>query len=219
MSSSDEDKPKAKRPKRKSSRKKSKKEKRQGKQENENTQVECKNLIKKAGGSTRMKASRADGCVKIKVVGVSGRTHGRKASIDNEKKSVERKEKESTCVMETEGYSDISVMEKEGNQKPIMENISVMEKEGNQKAVMENLTVTEKGGHQDTVMENHSVMEKSVSSDPVPPVGSTCKEVMTKKEGDQTTVMENQNVMEKSVSIDPNASGTVLDIPFKNYVM
>ena len=61
-----------------------------------------------------MKASRADGCVKIKVVGVSGRTHGRKASIDNEKKSVERKEKESTCVMETEGYSDISVMEKQG---------------------------------------------------------------------------------------------------------
>ena len=32
-----------------------------------------------------MKASRADGCVKIKVVGLSGRTHGRKASIDNEK--------------------------------------------------------------------------------------------------------------------------------------
>ena len=162
-----------------------------------------------------MKASRADGCVKIKVVGVSGRTHGRKASIDNEKKSVERKEKESTCVMETEGYSDISVMEKQGDQKPIMENISVMEKEGNQKAVMENLTVTEKGGHQDTVMENHSVMEKSVSSDPVPPVGSTCKEVMMKKEGDQTTMMENQNVTGKSVSSDSNASGT---IPIKDYV-
>ena len=77
-----------------------------------------------------MKASRADGCVKIKVAGVSGRTHGRKASIDNEKKSVERKEKESTCVMETEGYGDISVMEKQGDQKPITENISVMEKEG-----------------------------------------------------------------------------------------
>ena len=43
-------------------------------QEDENTQVECKTLIKKAGGSGRMKASRADGCVKIKVVGVSGRT-------------------------------------------------------------------------------------------------------------------------------------------------
>ena len=152
-----------------------------------------------------MKASRADGCMKIKVVGVSGRTRGRKASIDNEKKSVERKEKESTCVMETEAYSDISVMEKQGDQKPIMENISVMEKEGNQKAVMENLTV----------MENHSVMEKSVSSDPVPPVGSTCKEVMTKKEGDQTTMMENQNRTGKSVSTDSNASGT---IPIKDYV-
>ena len=53
-----------------------------------------------------MKASRADGCVKIKVVGVFGRIQGRKASIDNEKESVERKEKESTCVTETEGYSD-----------------------------------------------------------------------------------------------------------------
>ena len=80
---------------------------------------------------------------------------------------------------------------------------------------MENLTVTEKGGHQNTVMENHSVMEKSVSSDPVPPVGSTCKEVMMKK-GDQTTMMENQNVTGKSVSSDSNASGT---IPIKDYVM
>ena len=62
-------------------------------------------------------------------------------------------------------------------------------------------------------------MEKSVSSDPVPPVGSTCKEVMMKKEGDQTTMMENQNVTEKSVSTDSNASGTVLDIPIKDYVM
>ena len=180
-------------------------------QKNENTQGECKTPIKKAGGSTRMKASRADGCVKIKVVGVSGRTHGRKALIDNERKSVERKEKESTCVMETEGYSDISVMEKQGDQKPIIENISVMEKQGNQKAVMENLTVTEKGGHQDTVMENHSLMEKSVSSTiPIkdyvmektepstPEASSQCTEVMTKKEGDQTTMMENQNVMEKS---------------------
>ena len=112
-------------------------------------------LIKKAGGSGRMKASRADGCVKIKVVGVSGRTHGRKASFDEE--SVERKERESTCVMETEGYGDSdqneiildgkdnkikedekSVMENKMEQVPIMKNISVMEKEGDQKPVMEN---------------------------------------------------------------------------------
>ena len=31
--------------------------------------------------------------------------------------------------------------------------------------------------------------------------------------------MENQNVTEKSVSTDSNASGTVLDIPIKDYVM
>ena len=88
-------------------------------------------------------------------------------------------------------------------------------------------------------MENQIVTEKSVSSDsnacgtvldtpikdyemenqePSTPVGSTCKEVMMKKEGDQTTIMENQNVMEKSVSSDSNASGTVLDLPIKDYV-
>ena len=98
-----------------------------------------------------MKARRADGCVKIKVVGVSGRTHGRKASFDEEKESVERKERESTCVMETEGYGDSdqneiildgkdnkikedekSVMENKMEQVPVMENTSVMEKEGDQ---------------------------------------------------------------------------------------
>ena len=110
-------------------------------QEHENTEVECKTPIKKAGGRGRMKASRADGYVKIQVVGVSGRTHQRKASIDEEKKSVERKEMESTCVTETEGYGDSdqdeiiiggkgnkikedekSVMEIEMDQVPVTEN-------------------------------------------------------------------------------------------------
>ena len=164
-------------------------------QEDENTQVECRTPIKKAGGSGRMKASRADGCVKIKVVEVSGRTCERKASFDEEKESVERKERESTCMMETEGYGDSdqnetildgkdnkikedekSVMENKMEQVPIMKNISVMEKEGDQKPIMENQTVMEKGGNQDTVMENQSVTEKG---------------------GHQDTVMENQSVMEK----------------------
>ena len=156
-----------------------------------------------------MKASRADGCVKIKVVGVSGRTHGRKASFDEEKESVKRKERESTCVMETEGYGDSdqneiildgkdnkikedekSVMENKMEQVPIMENISVMEKEGDEKPIMENQTVMEKGGHQDTVMENQSVTEKGEHQDTVMENQSVME-----KEGDQTTIMENQNVM------------------------
>ena len=101
--------------------------------------------------------------------------------------------------------------------------------------------VMTKKGDQTTIMENQNVMEKSVSADsnasatvldiPIkdyvtekpdlssPEASSRCKEVMMEKDGDQTTMMENQNVMEKSVSSDSNDSVTILDRPFKDYVM
>ena len=142
-----------------------------------------------------MKASRADGCVKIQVVGVAGRTHQRKASIDEEKKSVERKEMESTCVMETEGYGDSDqdeiILDGKGN-KIKKDEKSVMEIEMDQVPIMENQTVMEKGGHLVPIMENISVMEKEGDQKPIME-----NQTVTGKGGHQDTVRENQSLMEK----------------------